>query len=67
MVQDLRNYPGEYAPSNKDFVRCVGAKDQMKFSINSNGGKANLILRGATNNATPAEFKAVETQINKNI
>ena len=67
LVQDLRNYPGEYAPSNKDFVRCVNAKDQMKFSINSNGGKANLIFRGATNNATPAEFKAVETQINKNI
>ena len=67
LVQDLRNYPGEYAPSNKDFVRCVSAKDQMKFSINSNGGKANLIFRGATNNATPAEFKAVETQINKNI
>ena len=66
-VQDLRNYPGEYAPSNKDFIRCVNAKDQMKFSINSNGGKANLIFRGATNNATPAEFKAVETQINKNI
>jgi hypothetical protein len=67
LVQDLRNYPGEYAPSNKDFVRCVNAKDQMKFSINSNGGKANLIFRGATNNTTPAEFKAVETQINKNI
>ena len=67
LVQDLRNYPGEYAPSNKDFVRCVNAKDQMKFSINSNGGKANLIFRGATNNAKPAEFKAVETQINKNI
>ena len=67
LVQDLRNYPGKYAPSNKDFVRCVNAKDQMKFSINSNGGKANLIFRGATNNATPAEFKAVETQINKNI
>ncbi len=66
-VQDLRNYPGEYAPSNKDFVRCVNAKDQMKFSFNSNGGKANLIFRGATNNAKPAEFKAVETQINKNI
>ena len=67
LVQDLRNYPGEYAPSNKDFVRCVNAKDQMKFSINSNGGKANLIFRGATNNTTPAEFKVVETQINKNI
>ena len=67
MVQDLRNYPGEYAPSNKDFVRCVNAKDQMKFSINSNGGKANLIFRGATNNATPDKFNAVETQINKNI
>ena len=67
LVQDLRNYPSEYAPSNKDFVRCVNAKDQMKFSFNSNGGKANLIFRGATNNAKPAEFKAVETQINKNI
>ena len=67
LVKDLVSYPGEYAPSNKDFVRCVNAKDQMKFSINSNGGKANLIFRGATNNATPAEFKAVETQINKNI
>ena len=67
LVQDLRNYPGEYAPSNKDFVRCVNAKDQMKFSINSNGGKANLIFRGATNNATPDKFNAVETQINKNI
>ena len=67
LVKDLVSYPGEYAPSNKDFVRCVNAKDQMKFSINSNGGKANLILRGATNNAKPAEFKAVETQINKNI
>ena len=67
LVQDLRNYPSEYAPSNKDFVRCVNAKDQMKFSINSNGGKANLVLRGATNNTKPADFKAVETQINKNI
>lgn len=67
LVKDLVSYPGEYAPSNKDFVRCVNAKDQMKFSINSNGGKANLIFIGATNNATPAEFKAVETQINKNI
>ena len=67
LVKDLVSYPGEYAPSNKDFVRCVNAKDQMKFSINSNGGKANLIFRGATNNTTPAEFKAVETQINKNI
>ena len=67
LVKDLVSYPGEYAPSNKDFVRCVNAKDQMKFSINFNGGKANLIFRGATNNTTPAEFKAVETQINKNI
>ena len=67
LVKDLISYPGEYAPSNKDFVRCVNAKDQMKFSFNSNGGKANLIFRGATNNAKPAEFKAVETQINKNI
>ena len=67
LVKDLVSYPGEYAPSNKDFVRCVNAKDQMKFSINSNGGKANLIFRGATNDVKPAAFKAVETQINKNI
>ena len=70
-VQDLRNYPGEYAPSNKDFVRCVSAKDQMKFSINSTGGKANLILRGATNNVTfdheNNKYIAYETQINQKL
>ena len=70
-VQDLRNYPGEYAPSNKDFIRCVSASDQMKFIINSYGGKANLILRGATNAVTldheNNKYIAYETQINKKL
>lgn len=43
----------------------------MKFSFNSNGGKANLILRGATNNVTldheNNKYVAYETQINKKL
>ena len=70
-VQDLRNYPGEYAPSNKDFIRCVSAGDQMKLTVKSFGGKANLILRGATNNVTldheNNKYIAYETQINQKL
>ena len=70
-VQDLRNYPGEYAPSNKDFIRCVSASDQMKLTVKSFGGKANLILRGATNNVTldheNNKYIAYETQINQKL
>ena len=70
-VQDLRNYSGEYAPSNKDFIRCVNAKDQMKLTVKSFGGKANLILRGATNNVTfdheNNKYIAYETQINQKL
>lgn len=50
LVRDLASYPGRYAPSGGDFIRCVQPGDQFKFNFFSDGGKADLILRGSTNN-----------------
>lgn len=63
LVRDLVTYPGEYAPSNGDFIRCVQPLDEFKIKFNSFGGKADLILRGSTNNVIPKEFIAKETKL----
>ena len=65
LVKDLVSYEGEYAPSGKDFVRCVQPKDQMKIRVSSFGGKANLILRGATNKVNTAQYIATATKLSE--
>ena len=65
LVKDLVSYEGEYAPSGKDFVRCIQPKDQMKVKVSSFGGKANLILRGATNKVDTAKYIATATKLSE--
>ena len=65
LVKDLVSYEGEYAPSGKDFVRCVQPKDQMKMKVSSFGGKANLILRGATNRVDTSKYIATATKLSE--
>ena len=65
LVKDLVSYEGEYAPSGKDFVRCVQPEDQMKVKVSSFGGKANLILRGATNRVDTSKYIATATKLSE--
>ena len=65
LVKDLVSYEGEYAPSGKDFVRCIQPKDQMKMKVSSFGGKANLILRGATNRVDTSKYIATATKLSE--